>query len=130
MNFYSTADDKLFLYEATGMLIVTGSFTPEQKQQYMQQLLGNLWDRFSEACQQLNRMQADAESQKLLYDYLNNIVAFARFVFNIIFLTTIILPFSLNIALPALCFLNTAIGHCPAFIGHHVLFFSQCCLFR
>lgn len=112
-----TAEDKLFLYEATGMLIVTGSFTPDQKQQYMQQLLGNLWDRFSAACQQLNEiqagrrfnemqadrqsneMQADlghqsnemqigqqsnearaaADQQKVLYDYLNNIIAFARY---------------------------------------------------
>uniref|UniRef100_A0A914XTS0 Exportin-T n=1 Tax=Plectus sambesii TaxID=2011161 RepID=A0A914XTS0_9BILA len=70
-----TAEDQMFLYEATGTLIVFGNFVPEKKKIYMEQLLGGLVGKFMDCLAALPTI-SDPEQKKLVVEFLNNIMAY------------------------------------------------------
>lgn len=74
-----SAEDQMFLYEATGMLIVYGNFEPEKKKIYMEQLLGGLVGKFMDCLAALPTI-ADPDQKALVVEFLNNIMAYTRLV--------------------------------------------------
>ncbi|MFH4981767.1 hypothetical protein AB6A40_008476, partial [Gnathostoma spinigerum] len=78
-NSLLTECDQMFIYEATSTMIVFGSLTPELKEQYMNELVGSLMEKFEMASKQLVTNPSDmnlTERQATLH-YLNNIIAYS-----------------------------------------------------
>uniref|UniRef100_H3C9W1 Exportin-T n=1 Tax=Tetraodon nigroviridis TaxID=99883 RepID=H3C9W1_TETNG len=71
-----TSDDQLFMFEAAGVLIVSGESPVQRKQALMRSLLLPLTDAFTALLAKLTR-EADQERQAALADCLSHAVGFA-----------------------------------------------------
>ncbi|KAM9704893.1 exportin-T isoform 2-T2 [Menidia menidia] len=71
-----TSDDQLFMFEAAGVLIVSGDSPPERKQALMRSLLAPLLDAFRLLLAKLLQ-EAEPERQAALADCLSHAVGFA-----------------------------------------------------
>lgn len=72
-----TSDDQLFMFEAAGVLIVSGESPLERKQTLMRSLLAPLMDAFRLLLAKLLQ-EAEEERQAALADCLSHAVGFAR----------------------------------------------------
>lgn len=79
---FLSPEDQSFIFESTATLIVFGEIAKEQKADFIRELATNLVTKFQSAVNelQITRVRGDANTVKIIENFMVNIIGYCRFV--------------------------------------------------